>query len=224
MSGQGGQRGCLALRRGLLRLGVSALLLPLASACSPLALGRRTPPSLHRLTPKTTFADALPKLGDRLMIEPPSAASGLNTARIALRPEPMALDYFADAQWVEVVPIMVQVLLAESFDASGTFDVLSPESSGLRPDFVLRAFIREFQAEYDQGLDQPPLINVHLQVRLLRMPRRQSLGTFTASEVVRAAGSSLDQVILAFDTALGRVQRRIVQWTAAEAAEVAREI
>lgn len=186
-------------------------LLPLG-ACSPLALTRRRPPTLHRLTPKTTFDAGQPPLGYRLMVEPPSAASGLNTARIALRPEPMSLDYFADALWVEVVPIMVQVLLAESLDASGAFDVLSPESIGLRPDFVLRAFIREFQAEYDQGLSKPPLINVHLQTRLLRMPRRESLATFSASEAVRADGTSLDLVIVAFDDAFGRVQRRIVNW------------
>lgn len=205
----------LARRRALRQAVALALLLP-AAACTPFTLTRRTPATLHRLTPKTTFADDLPYLGFRFMLEPPSAASGLNTARIALRPDPMGLDFFADAQWVEVLPVMVQGLLLESFDASGVLDVLSPESTGLRPDFVMRAFIREFQAEYDQGLDQPPLVNVHLQVRLLRMPRRESLATFGASERVRAAGTPLDQVILAFDLAFGRVQRRVIDWTIAE--------
>jgi cholesterol transport system auxiliary component len=210
-------------RRTVLRHGTSLALVLAAGACTPLALARRTPPTLHRLTPKTTFADDLPDLGYRLMVEPPSAASGLNTARIALRPGPMSLDYFADAQWIEVVPIMVQVLLLESFDASEAFDVLAPESTGLRPDFVLRIFIREFQAEYDQGLDQAPWVNVHLQIRLLRMPRRESLATFSASEAVRAAGTPLDQVIIAFDEALNRVQRRIVEWTVQKVVEVTRE-
>jgi ABC-type uncharacterized transport system auxiliary subunit len=45
------------------------------------------------------------------------------------------------------------------------------------------------------------------------MPRRESLATFSASEAVRAAGTPVQQVILAFDEALGRVQRRIVEWT-----------
>ncbi len=221
MSPLGPARG--VTRRTVLRHGAALPLALAAGACTPLALTRRTPPSLHRLTPKTTFVDSLPDLGYRLMIEPPGATSGLNTARIALRPDPMSLDYFAGAQWVEVVPIMVQVLLLESFDASGVFDVLSPESTGLRPDFVLRVFIREFQAEYDQGLRQPPLVNVHLQVRLLRMPRRESLETFSASETVRAASTPLDRVIVAFDNALGRVQRRIVEWTVAQVVEVTRE-
>ena len=210
-------------RRAALRHGTSLALVLAGGACTPLAIARRPPPTLHRLTPKTTFADDLPDLGYRLMVEPPTAASGLNTARIALRPGPMSLDYFADAQWIEVVPIMVQVLLLESFDASNVFDVLAPESTGLRPDFVLRIFIREFQAEYDQGLAQAPWVNVHLQIRLLRMPRRESLATFSASEAVQAAGTPLDQVIIAFDEALGRVQRRIVEWTVDKVVEVTRE-
>jgi cholesterol transport system auxiliary component len=207
-------------RRAALHAGFG-LGLTAAVGCTPFTISRRTPPTLHRLTPKTTFSDGVPDLGFRLLIEPPSATSGLNTARIALRPDPMGLDYFADAQWVEVAPVMVQLLLLESFDASGAFDVLSPESIGLRPDFVLRVFIREFQAEYDQGLGEPPLVNVHLQVRLLRMPRRESLATFSSSEVVRAAGTPLDRVILAFDEAFGRVQRRIVEWTIDQVVAVA---
>jgi cholesterol transport system auxiliary component len=190
-------------------MGVSALAL---GACTSFTLTRRRPPTLHRLTPKTTFDADQEWLGVRVLVEPPSAASGLNTARIALRPDPTGLNYFADALWVEVVPIMVQVLLAESLDASGAFDVLSPESAGLRPDFVLRAFSREFQADYDEGLSAPPLATVHLQTRLLRMPRRESVATFSAKESVRAEGKSLDFIIVAFDEALGRVQRRIVEW------------
>ena len=200
-------------RRRTLGQALGSVLLLSTGACTPFVLTRRNPPSLIRLTPKTTFDDGLPALDQRLLIEPPTAASGLNTTRIALRPDPLGLDFFADVQWVEVLPVMVQVLLLESFDASGTFDVLSLESTGLRPDFVLRVSIREFQAEYDEGSAQPPLVNVHLQVRLLRMPRRESLATFSARETVRAAGRPVDEVILAFDEAFGRVQRRIVGWT-----------
>ena len=202
-------------------VGASALAL---GACTSFTLTRRRPPTLHRLTPKTTFDPNQDWLGVRVLVEPPSAASGLNTARIALRPDPTGLDYFADALWVEVVPIMVQVLLAESLDASGAFDVLSPESVGLRPDFILRAFIREFQADYDDGLSNPPLATVQLQTRLLRMPRRESMATFSAKELVRAEGTSLDFIITAFDEALGRVQRRIVEWMIEEATNEATDI
>ena len=54
----------------------------------------------------------------------PTATAGLNSARIALRPTPTTLEYYARASWIDVVPVMVQNLLAESFDNAGKIDVL----------------------------------------------------------------------------------------------------
>jgi len=157
-------------------------------------------------------------LDRRLLIEPPTAASGLNTARIALRPDPMLLDYFANAQFVEVLPIMVQDLVRDSLDATGSLDVLGPDATGLRADYVLRLHIQDFQAEYDRGLGQPPLINIRIQLRLLGLPRRESLATARGQQTLRADGTALETVIQGFDQAMGLVLRRIVTWTIEEIA------
>jgi cholesterol transport system auxiliary component len=188
------------------------------SACTPFSITRREATTLHRLTPMTTVPDNLPVLGKRILIEPPTAASGLNTARIPLRPEPTLLDFFANAQFVEVVPIMVQSLVTQSLDATGSLDVLGPDATGLRPDYVLRLHIQDFQAEYDRGLEAAPLINIRMQLRLLGMPRRESLATVRGDQTVRADGTSVAAVIHAFDQAMGLALRRIVTWTVAEIA------
>jgi cholesterol transport system auxiliary component len=188
------------------------------AACTPFVLTRREPATLHRLTPLTTVPDNLPVLDRRLLIEPPSAASGLNTARIPLRPDPTLLDYFANAQFVEVVPILVQGLVRESLDATGALDVLGPDATGLRPDYVLRLHIQDFQAEYDRGLEEAPLINIRMQLRLLAQPRRESLATGRAQQTLRADGTAIETVIQAFDQAMGLVLRRIVTWTIDEIA------
>jgi cholesterol transport system auxiliary component len=199
--------------------GIAALSAALGLAgCTPFTLARREATTLHRLTPMTTVPDNLPVLDRRISIEPPTAASGLNTARIPLRPEPTLLDYFANAQFVEVVPIMVQGLVTQSLDATGALDVLGPDATGLRPDYVLRLHIQDFQAEYDQGLSAAPLINIRMQLRLLGMPRRESLATARGDQTVRAEGTSLDAVMSAFDQAMGLALRRIVSWTVAEIA------
>jgi len=188
------------------------------AACTPFTLARREPATLHRLTLLTTVPDNLPVLDRRLLIEPPTAASGLNTARIALRPDPMLLDYFANAQFVEVLPIMVQDLVRDSLDATGSLDVLGPDATGLRADYVLRLHIQDFQAEYDRGLGQPPLINIRIQLRLLGLPRRESLATARGQQTLRADGTALETVIQGFDQAMGLVLRRIVTWTIEEIA------
>lgn len=213
------ESGRSAATRRLLLARATALSTALAvPACTPFTLTRREPATLHRLTPLTTVPDNLPVLDRRLLIEPPTAASGLNTARIPLRPEPTLLDYFANAQFVEVVPIMVQSLVRESLDATGALDVLGPDATGLRPDYVLRLHIQDFQAEYDQGVTRPPLIDIRMQLRLLGLPRRESLATARGRQTVRADGTAVETVILAFDQAMGLVLRRIVTWTIDEIA------
>ena len=49
------------------------------------------PPDLFTLTPKTTFADGLPKVSWQLVVEEPTASGGINTTRIALRTHPTEL-------------------------------------------------------------------------------------------------------------------------------------
>jgi cholesterol transport system auxiliary component len=87
----------------------------------------------------------------RLSIEVTTATAGLNSARIALRQTPTTLDYYAGANWVDVVPVMVQNLLLESLDNTGRIDVLGREVVGVRADLALLTHVREFQAIRHRG-------------------------------------------------------------------------
>ncbi|MCB2053326.1 MAG: membrane integrity-associated transporter subunit PqiC [Geminicoccaceae bacterium] len=185
------------------------------TGCAALNIATRQPPRLFALSPKTTFEEGLPRSDAVVMVEAPSATAGLNTARIALKPEPTLLEYYAAALWIDVVPVMVQNLVVESLDASRAVEAVSPaEAVGIRPDYGLRIHIREFQAEYDQGTDKPPLVNVRLQGRLLEMPRRRSIDTVSVQQMLRASGTSVDSVVLAYDESLGKALKRLVEWTA----------
>jgi cholesterol transport system auxiliary component len=185
------------------------------SGCqTALQLATRQPPRLYQLTPKSSFGDDLPTVASRLQVEVPTATAGLNTARIALRPSPTTLDYYAGGNWIDVVPVMTQNLLIESFDNADRVDVLGREVVGVRADYALLTHIREFQAEYLE--DGPPSIRVRFQARLVRLPRRTSIASTSLQDVVAARDSSLDAIVLAFDEAFGRVTKRLVEWTLRE--------
>jgi cholesterol transport system auxiliary component len=196
-------------------LAVSACLL-LGACATALELATADPPRLYDLTPKSTFADGLPSVPARLSVEVPTATAGLNSARIALRPTPTTLEYYAGASWIDVVPVMVQNLLLESLDNTGRIDVLGREVVGVCADLALLTHVREFQAEYDSA--GPPLVRVRLQARLIRLPRRASLAATSEEFVVRAANTSLPAIVEAFDEAFGKALRRIVEWAVVEAA------
>ena len=163
------------------------------------------------LTPKSTFASDLPKANWQLTVSKPLAEAGLNTARIALRHSPVTLEYFARANWVDTAPIMVQTLIVESFENSGKIVAIGRQSVSLRADYSLIPELREFQAEYDGA--SVPVVRVRINAKLVKLPQREIIATITAENKIAAADADLDSVVHAFDTALGKTLKRLVEWT-----------
>lgn len=182
------------------------------TACvNPLDFVGGEPPRLFELTPKSTFDENLPAVKARLAVDVPSAAAGLNTARIAVKPTPTQFEYFARAQWVDVVPVMTQTLLLESFNNSERIDVLGRGAYGLRADYGLLVNIREFQAEYSG--EGPPAVQVRLQVRLVEMPRRATIASTSVSGLAELKSKKMGDIVIAFDEAFGRATKDLVAWT-----------
>ena len=190
-------------------VGLGATVLP---SCGLTAL--RTPPQLYTLTPKSTFSEGLPAVEWQLLVEPPAAAAGLDSLRIALQSTPFKLDYFADVAWTDRAPKMVQTLIVESFENSERIVSVGRESIGLRANYVLKTELREFQAEYvEHGLSAPPNVRVRMNAKLVQIPRRTIIAGNNFEASTAAAGNRLDDIVLAFDDALGKVLRRLVEWT-----------
>jgi len=181
----------------------------LGSACSILP-PIQPPPRLFVLSPKSTFSADLPKVNWQLTVEAPIAEAGLNTARIALRRSPVSLEYFERANWIDTAPIMVQTLIVESFENSNRIVAVARQSVSLRADYSLLSDLREFQAEYDG--QSTPLVRVRLSAKLVKMPQRTIIATLTAEHTTRAKGTDLESIVWAFDAALGKSIKRIVEW------------
>lgn len=169
-----------------------------------------TPTDLYTLTPKTSFGDPLPKVNWQLIVELPVAAAGLDTARIALQRTPYTLEYYARAAWTDNAPAMVQTLIIESFESTGSILAVGREAIGLRPDYILKTDLREFQAVYYDTDVQAPGILVRMNAKLVQMPERRIVASNTFSQKVQAAGDAFKDIIEAFDEALGHVIKKIV--------------
>ena len=190
------------------------LALVLAAALAGCSLpGSGNPPQLYTLTPKNTFFDNLPPVAWQLVVEPPAAAAGYNTNRIALQRNPLSVDYYARAAWTDTAPSMVQTLIIESFENTGKIVGVSRESVQLRPDYILKTELREFQAEYHPDPGQPPLVRVRIAALLVRMPDRAIVASQNFERTERAANGGMPAIAVAFDEALGGVLKRLVDWT-----------
>lgn len=201
-----------AARRRFVRLLGGGLAIIGTGGCNSLLPGaERDPPKLYDLSPKSTFAPDLPKAHWQLVIETPVAAAGLSSARVALKRNPLQLEYFARVAWTDTAPRMVQTLMVESFENSGEIVSVGREDAGLRSDFVLKTELREFQAEYLKT-DGAPRIRVRINAKLVQMPERKIIASKTIEYLVSAEANAMRAIINTFDEALGKTMKGLVEW------------
>jgi cholesterol transport system auxiliary component len=192
-------------RRHLLLVGLSAVggcgLLPLPNV--------QRPTNLYTLSPKSRFPANLPTVRWQLVVDLPTAAAGIDSSRIPLTHNPFRLEYFADAAWTDTAPGMVQSLLVESFERTGKILAVGPESAGLRADYILETDLRAFQVNY-RGANPIPTAVVRIEARLVAMPQRRMIGATTSQKFQKALDTNFEDVLVAFNDALGHVLRDIV--------------
>jgi cholesterol transport system auxiliary component len=199
---------------GRRRLLQAALVLPLAgalAACEGVVPGRGPLPDLYRLTPKSTFAADLPTVEWQLLLEPPLTNASIDTTRIGLQRSSTSVEYYARASWSDRAPQMIQTLMIESFENSERIVAVGRDSVALRADYILKSDLREFQAEYMGGSN--PRVHITMIARLVKMPRRAIIGSKKFEAVVEAEADTMEAIIAAFDYALGKVLKRLVEWT-----------
>ena len=106
---------------------------------------------------------------------------------------------------------MIEPLIIQSFRSSGAIAVVADRRSGVRPDFVLQTDITAFEAT--ETASGPPDVRVAMSATLIRMPRREVVGTTQIARTVTAQATDLESIALAFDDALGKVLKDLVEWT-----------
>lgn len=198
-------------RRHFLRSSAGLGALAVLPGCASFLAQVDTPPNLFRLTPKSTFGDDLMPVTWQLVVDQPYAAAAINSARIALMHSPIQIEYYARANWTDRAPDMIQGLIVESFENSGLISSVGRQSAGLRSNFVLLPEVREFQAEYLNGT--PPVAHIRINVKLIQMPDRVIVANESFDAQTPAAADTVDDVVVAFDEALGKVLKNLVRWT-----------
>jgi cholesterol transport system auxiliary component len=187
---------------------VAGSLAPAVTACG---LGGGPPPRQFTLTPVPNFPRALAPVKWSLVVDEPTAAHQLDTSRITLMNGQFRVDYYAEVEWTDTAPAMVQLLLIQSFQNTGRLPVVAPSRQTLATDFLLLSNLRKFQVEKDAS--GTPQATVVLEATLLRMPRRTPVATARFEKTTPVSSDSTEAVTAAFDASLGDVMRRVVDWT-----------
>jgi cholesterol transport system auxiliary component len=190
-------------------LGLAAGLPLLTTGCLGM-LGQGPAPRRFRLGNPTRFPADPPSADWTLEIDQTNADPGIDTTRIAqLAGNGLELQYYADAEWPSRASDMVNNLLLQSFIDSGKIPRVGDRNAGLRPDFVLKTVLRDFQAE---GAGTPS-IRVTMTASLVQLPRRLQAGAERFQATAPAGSGGIEDIVRAFDSALDRVLSGLVSWT-----------
>ena len=197
-----------AVSRRVLLQGAGAVAL---AGCSNL-IGPPPAPQIYVLRPAFAPVTAGPNVSWQLVIAVPTAPESLDTERIALERAPDTMDYYANSQWTDRAPVLMQSLLVEAFEKSRRIDAVGRESAGIRPDYILEADIRDFSAHY-VVLDTAPKVQVSMGVKLVGALRREVIGSGVFEDEAQAAANNMASITAAFAQATGTTLSRIVTWT-----------
>jgi cholesterol transport system auxiliary component len=168
---------------------------------------------LYRLTQAAVSPQSPRRVPALLVVATPTASAGLDTKRMAVISSPVAIDYFAEGEWVERLPFLVKEVLIEGFQKSGAFTAVSSEGLGLSADYVLSTDIRDFAATYDSS-NGAPLARVRIAAELITMPGRDIAAATSVTREARAGANNLPSIVLAFDQALGQAVQDLIAWSA----------
>lgn len=187
-------------------------LLTLLQGCA--VLGGSTPPDLYHLTAPSRFAADLPDVRWQLLVDIPTAPAGIDTSMIAVGQRGGKISYFANSNWVDRAPVMLQSLIVEALENSRHIMAVGRDAVGLRADYVLMTELRQFEADYGGATPKTSAARVHvrLSAKLVRMPGRTIVAAESFEADAPAAGSGFGAVVAAFDEATGDILTRLAEW------------
>lgn len=204
------------IARGVL---LAVLIAPLG-ACALADVASGPPPSLYVLTAPSPDTPAA-RIDAQLVVEEFSAPAALNTSRIVFQPSPNEIKYYAGARWADRAPAMIASLLVETLSDTGRFSAVVGPGNQARTDISLIGDIRAFGAfrDADAGLgDGATKVRVALFVSLVNARDRRVVASREFSAEA-PAGSGIDGIVAACDTALDTVLTEIAGWTVEQSAQ-----
>ena len=194
-------------RRHLLFTGASLFAL---SGCSSLhllepsqELGR-----MYVLSPNVPVVAGAQRPSWQIAVEQPEAPASLSTDRIAIR-RGEEMDYFADSQWTDSAPKLLQNFFVEALEKNGV--TAATDVAGIHADYILQSELRTFEARYDHG-DAAPTVVVDVTVKLMVVRTAEIAASRDFHLEQPASANSVAAAVTAFDQAVAALLGRIVPW------------
>jgi phospholipid/cholesterol/gamma-HCH transport system substrate-binding protein len=171
--------------------------------------GAKATPVVYDLTAPRMFP-AFEKPGNvQLVVREPTALDVLASDKVLVRGPRGLVSIGDDAKWSDLLPLVLQARLLQSFENAGLLQQASRPSDGLNAEFQLVTELRKF----DLVTGENPTAEVEFSVRV-----QNADGKMVAARIFQAQepakGTDAAAAAEALDAAFGKLASEIVVWAA----------
>jgi len=145
-----------------------------------------------------------------LKIVLPVASPGLDSSKIAVLEQSGQLSFIEGSEWSDTVPKILQNALVESFEDTGKFRSVVPDSQGVSADYSLLTDVRKFYVTRDASSSR---VEVRMVARLTDPLTRKVRFSITSRQHVSVEDNSLASTLEAFTRATDAALQEIVEKT-----------
>lgn len=186
------------------------------AGCSVLNPG--PPPARIQLFPDKPERSSLPPVNRQLVVEMPSSGRDIDTDAIALFFNEREVRYLGGYRWTDTAPALFRRALIDTLNASGSFTGVSNENAGITADARLVSDLKLFHLRYESE-KLPPSAEIAVSVQLVNLRDGGVMASTLFSAKQKAADTSHNSLILAFEKALSDVLLKAAPWVEAHIRE-----
>ena len=194
-------------------LGALATMSLLATPGCISLLPESEPVALYRLNGLVEEEQAPSANAQTLVVERITAPRGLAVDKVALLRDG-ELAYMAGAAWLSPAPVLIQDRILDILQSETPELTPARTEDGVEARYRLNIELRRFEAEYDQGPNRAPVIQMRVMARLIDRDDRSLAAARRFDVSVRASDNRQSALIAAFSEATNETSRSLAQWTA----------
>ncbi len=171
--------------------------------------GKTTAPQVYDLTAPTQFREIASAPRGQLTVAEPTALIVFETRKFLVRPIPSEDPTFANAEWSDNVPRLLQTKIIQTFENAGLSQAVARPAEGVAADKQLTIDIRKFQI----STSPEPMAEIEFAARILSDNGRiVEAKQFRARVPVPVMNAPL--AAAALDQAFGSCVTELVNWVA----------
>ncbi len=166
--------------------------------------------TVYRLT--TDVSPVTPNSGAPVVrIDTPSASRLIGGRQIIVSPDAKRVAVAGNAEWADVLPKLIQQSFLDILGAKPEVIGVMP-ISGARTNYRVHINIDNFEARFDNGKENAPLIIIGYSATFSESSTRNLIGTKQVTKSVRADQASVSSIVASMDSANKTALSEIADW------------